>query len=393
MKRTINRALSFLPYSKWLLAVLYLLLAWWIWYSRDKIYNLVPMFRATPLGNLPLDLLLFFLLLLGLICLAALLYRPPFTAKFVNAAFVEAEIRNGAKTYPTLQSVRRDRERKHGKIFRVRCKGVPIEDFDSHIAKLQASLGGKIYCMAPGGRFSTDIYFLPQRYVQLPVFSPNDNAIGAISIQHLINLLVVGATGTGKSVVIKIIMSKLAKYRPDSTLWLLDFKKFDFREFMHIPNYYGYTDCLQGLNDYYAAFKAQQATGVAGAPNYLIIDEWGSFITSLNRGDAEQARKILAELLATGRSYNYIPIVGTQRGDASYLQNSRDNFLCCLALGNLSPEGRRMVFPDSVKGQITMCKQREGHLYIDGVGLEKIRIEHIPDIDALDASIREAMNR
>lgn len=52
-----------------------------------------------------------------------------------------------------------------------------------------------------------------------------------------------------------------------------------------------------------------------------------------------------------------------------------------------------MVFPDSVKGQITMCKQREGHLYIDGVGLEKIRIEHIPDIDALDASIREAMNR
>ena len=91
-------------------------------------------------------------------------------------------------------------------------------------------------------------------------------------------------------------MSKLAKYRPDSTLWLLDFKKFDFREFMHIPNYYGYTDCLQGLNDYYAAFKAQQATGVAGAPNYLIIDEWGSFITSLNRGDAEQARKILAEL-------------------------------------------------------------------------------------------------
>lgn len=52
-----------------------------------------------------------------------------------------------------------------------------------------------------------------------------------------------------------------------------------------------------------------------------------------------------------------------------------------------------MVFPDSVKEQITDCKKREGHLYIDGVGLEKIRIEDIADMDTLDMSIREAMNR
>lgn len=67
MKKIINRTLSFLPYSKWLLALLYSLLAWWAWCSRDNVYTLVPMLRATPLGNLPLDLLLFTLLLLGLI--------------------------------------------------------------------------------------------------------------------------------------------------------------------------------------------------------------------------------------------------------------------------------------------------------------------------------------
>lgn len=52
-----------------------------------------------------------------------------------------------------------------------------------------------------------------------------------------------------------------------------------------------------------------------------------------------------------------------------------------------------MVFPDSVKEQITNCKKREGHLYIDDIGLEKIQIEEIPDMDVLDLSILEALNR
>ena len=52
-----------------------------------------------------------------------------------------------------------------------------------------------------------------------------------------------------------------------------------------------------------------------------------------------------------------------------------------------------MVFPDSVREQVSDCKRREGHLYIDGIGLTKIRIEDIADMDALDMSIREAMSR
>ena len=167
----------------------------------------------------------------------------------------------------------------------------------------------------------------------------------------------------------------------------------DFQKFSSCSHYYGYTDCLQGLKDYYAAFKAKQATGVAGAPNYLVIDEWGSFITSLDKKDAEQAKRILAELLMLGRAYQYIPIIGIQRPDSTYFNGSRDNFQACLALGNLSPEGRRMVFPDSVKEQITECKKREGHLYIDGIGLEKIQIEEIPSLDALDKAILEAIRR
>lgn len=153
-------------------------------------------------------------------------------------------------------------------------------------------------------------------------------------------MLVVGPTGTGKSVVIKIIMKKITDFCPNSTIWLLDFKKFDFHKFASMPHYYGYTDCLQGLRDFYNAFKVTQEKGGAGEPQYLIIDEWGSFITSLERKGAEQAKNMLAELLMLGRAYQFVPIVGVQRPDSSYFQLARDNFRNTIALGNLSPEGR-----------------------------------------------------
>lgn len=384
-----------LPYKKWCFFFLYLLIGSVFFSARvDMLYCRLPsVLRSTQLGNLPLDLLLLTLLLFGAVCIWNELYRPWLITCRVNNAFETAGLCNGLGVYPTLQSVSPDKSRTHGQILHIKSVGLSVLDFGARVHRLESSLGGKIYCMVPGHRFTIDVYFLPQKYVRLSVFSPNDNAIGAIGIEQLINMLIVGPTGTGKSVAIKIILSKILTYRPDSTIWLLDFKKFDFHKFSSIPHYYGYTDSLQGLRDFYSAFKVTQEKGVAGEPQYLIIDEWGSFITSLDKKEAEQAKRILAELLMLGRAYQFIPIIGIQRPDASYFQGSRDNFHVCLALGNLSPEGQRMVFPDSVKEKITMCTQREGHLYIDGIGLEKIRIEDIADMDALDTSIWEAMSR
>ena len=150
---------------------------------------------------------------------------------------------------------------------------------------------------------------------------------------------------------------------------------------------------MQGLEDYYAAFKQQQESGTAGAPQYLIIDEWGSFLLSLDKKTAEQAKTRLAELLMLGRAYRFFPIIGIQRPDAAYFAGARDNFQYCLALGNLSREGRRMLFLGEVAESITQCSKREGHLYIDGVGIEKIRIAEVQSMAALDEAIQEAMSR
>lgn len=333
------------------------------------------------------------LALTAIICLIDCYRRPWHISRRISRILRRWDISNSLGEYPVLKRVRRSHQKAHELVLELDGKGLGLTDFDKHLEHFKVGLNGMLRMEYGNTNQIIRLYLLPRKYVHPTIISPKDDALGSISIQHLINLLVIGPTGTGKSVVIKIFMSKILKYRPDSTLWLLDFKQMDFQKFSSCSHYYGYTDCLQGLKDYHAAMKAQQATGVAGAPNYLVIDEWGSFITSLDKKDAEQAKRILAELLMLGRAYQFIPIIGIQRPDASYFQGSRDNFHVCLALGNLSPEGRRMVFPDSVKEQITESKKREGHLYIDGVGLEKIRIEEISDLDALDKAILEAIER
>ncbi len=382
-----KRLLDFLaPYKKWILLVVYLTAALW---ARSRRY-VIP----APLGEFTRDMVVLALAFAGLVCLVQLLRLPPFLNRRFARAVRRAGLRNAQGQYPELISTKKDRGKPSGMVLNVKNMGISVPDFDGKVERLQAALNGKIYCMEYGRKTTyTLLYFLPQKYVRPTLISPTDEAIGRMSIQQLINLLAIGATGTGKTVAIKILMAKIAKYQPDAKIWLLDFKRFDFRDFAGLPRYYAYTDCIRGLNDYYDAFKKQQEAGTADDSNYLVIDEWGSFIMSLEKKEAEQLKGKLAELLMLGRAYHFFPIVGIQRPDSAYFATARDNFQACLALGNLSPEGRRMAFPDSATGQIFECHKREGHLYIDGVGLEKVRIADIPDIATLDTTIREAMCR
>ncbi|MFR4087825.1 MAG: FtsK/SpoIIIE domain-containing protein [Dysosmobacter sp.] len=330
----------------------------------------------------------------AIVCLVQMIRTPPLLKRRFDRAVRRCGLRNAQGEYPVLVSVKRDREKAHGLILKVRNKGVAVPDFDRQYDRLKTSLNGIIYCMEYSRNTNfTLLFFLPQKYVRPVLLTPDDEAVGRMDITHFINMLVIGATGTGKTVAIKILMAKILKFIPNAKLWLLDFKKFDFRDFAGLPRYYGFSDCVQGLRDFYTAFKRQQELGIAGEPHYLVIDEWGSFIASLDKKEAEEMKRLLSELLMLGRAYQFFPIVGIQRPDASA---SRLRGITFNAVLRWAIQARRVggwSFRDSTAGRIMECKKREGHLYIDGMGLEKVRIADIADIDALDAIIREAMSR
>lgn len=379
-----------------LLSIIWAALVLLGWKKRTAILGLLPISESFPLYPAVRFSFCALLLLLGAVGLLALVQfaRTPILLKTRWRRAVERSgLWNTQRETPELLSVRPDPNKAHGLIFKVDGKGLSPADFERRADRLEAGLGGQVYALEYGRKTSQVlVYLLPQKHIRLTIISPADNAVGCLGVEQLINMLVIGATGTGKTVALKILMSKITKI-PNSKIWLLDFKQYDFRAFAGAPRYYGYMSCVHGLNDFYEAFKRQQEAGEAAEPNFLIIDEWGAFVMALERQEAEQLKRKLAELLMLGRAYQFFPIVGVQRPDAAYFASARDNFQMCLALGNLSPEGRRMVFPDSVASQITECKKREGHLYIDGVGLEKIRIEEVSDMAALDNAILEGLNR
>ena len=186
------------------------------------------------------------------ICLIDFYRRPWHIARRVYRILHRSHARNKLGEYPTLRHVRKNPNKKHELLLELDSKGLAPPDFDKHLDRWKVGLNGMVRIDFGVKANRIWIYYLPRKYVRPTLISPKDNAIGAISLEQLINLLVIGPTGAGKTVTIKILMAKASRL-DNSTIWLLDFKKLDFQKFKNFTRYYSYTDCLQGLKDYYAA--------------------------------------------------------------------------------------------------------------------------------------------
>ncbi len=373
------------------------LLAFVLFYPyRWKVLGLLPVESTLffyPLYRVAMEVFYGFLALFGAYAITQF-----FPARWrIHKGFVKCGFHNANQEYPILLSMRKGKEKPYEVLYRFKSCGLSLPEWDKHLADLEAVLNAKI-CYFDYGKKSDKtvlVHAVPRKHFKPTLISSSDNAFGSASVESLINLLVVGATGTGKTVAIKVLLHKIAAHVPNAAFTILDFKQQDFAEFAGLPGYYGYADCVQGLEDYYASFKAQQAAGKAGAPHYLVIDEWGAFILSQEtKQQAEKLKTELAELLMLGRSYNHRVICGLQRGDNShFVSGARDQFRAVLALGNLSKEQKQMLFPEEKERMTARNGQGEGYLLIDGKEIERIKIEKVRDFRALDENIRQAMSR
>ena len=86
------------------------------------------------------------------------------------------------------------------------------------------------------------------------------------------NLLILGNTGSGKSYFLRTLVARIALHIPNAQAYICDFKN----EFMEKPKdgkFYGYTDVLNGFNEFYALME----TRLKGCKNrefrLLLIDE------------------------------------------------------------------------------------------------------------------------
>lgn len=203
------------------------------------------------------------------------------------------------------------------------------------------------------------------------------------------HLLVVGATGSGKTYAVKLLLGRVNCYIPDGKIILCDYKHDDFRFLDGAPRYYAFDRCAEGLNTFYTAFAARQSgENLSRSFRMLVFDEWASYVSMLEKKEAEDAKRKLATLLMLGRSFNFHVLVSQQRADAAYFSTARDNFSIILALGNLSKESRDMFF-GGFKDELKPVKHLgEGYMLANGATLHHVQVSTIQDGARLETAIR-----
>jgi len=207
--------------------------------------------------------------------------------------------------------------------------------------------------------------------------------------------VIFGATGTGKTYATKIMLGRISKHVRDSQFFVCDFKGDADFSFLHgNRRFYRFLDCEKGLSDFYDIFEKRQS-GEDGSRNLLLLffDEWASYTLNLEKKKVEEEKKKISTILMLGRSFNVHMFVSQQRVDASYFNAARDNFNLVIALGNLSTEGKEMMFREFKDQMKPDRKQGTGYMLTNGTDLIPIVVPSISDINRLNLYIKQALER
>lgn len=214
-----------------------------------------------------------------------------------------------------------------------------------------------------------------------------------LPIEKYPHMLLTGASGSGKSMALLLMLGKLLQVWEDSIeIFVADFKNSEEFQFLKdYPNYFAGSNCYEGIMAYYEKFsKARESGKNSGKRCLLIVDEYPAFINHLQMQDklnktkrAADILNVVAEILMLGRSLAFGCWIVTQRADASLFANgARDNFMVVCGLGRMSREQKGMLFAGEDLPENTVYSAGEGLLLADGRELIEVKfplIENLPD--------------
>lgn len=205
--------------------------------------------------------------------------------------------------------------------------------------------------------------------------------------------LITGQSGSGKTYASKILLAKLYLATSCET-FVLDYKSdTDFDYLIQSRNFYRYTDCHNGLLEFYNRFaNRQNGTDKSRHPLVLFFDEWSSYCNAGEKKVIEEDKKLLGILVSLGRSFRCHVIVSQQRADAIYFNQYRDSLSCCILMGNGSDESRKMMFPDFAKDIPSDRSRGRGYIAFNGLKPIPIVVPQIRNRLLVQDAIRKAVD-
>ena len=193
------------------------------------------------------------------------------------------------------------------------------------------------------------------------------------------HLLVAGRTGSGKTRATLFLIAKSILQNPDADFYFADFK--DGGDYQFAINTGHLTDMRTAIDNALMVLQSRQAGLPDRYPYVVVLDEYPSFILSLENKDRKKYQAKLATLLNLGRAFGIKIVLVTQRPGAELFANgSRDNFNCRILMGTPSPETRRMMLGDDVSevpADWLNNSVGQGLIYRDGIGINHIAVPRV----------------
>lgn len=210
-----------------------------------------------------------------------------------------------------------------------------------------------------------------------------------VNFQKTPNLVIIGRSGVGKSVCAQLMLGRVKRYAkgPGAHATICDFKS-EYGYLKGCPRHFDHTQCMDGLKSFAAENERRIREGLTDADPFhvLLFSEWGMFCSISDRRIREEAVSLMASQIMSVRAQRMSIWLDLQRPDAQFMGTARDS-LAPISLGNLSPEGKRMAFPDYVD-MLEPVGANEGY-FSDGINPpRKIIIPTVTRWDVLHADVR-----
>lgn len=201
------------------------------------------------------------------------------------------------------------------------------------------------------------------------------------------SLAIVGRSGVGKSICAQVLLGRLRRYAPGGAVaTIADFKN-EYSYLRGCPRHFTHDRCMEAIQSFQAENerRIEEGTTEEDPLHILLFSEWAMFLAMQDKRTREDAINIVASLIMSVRAQKMSVWLDLQRPDSQFMGTARDS-LSPIALGNLSPEGKRMAFPDFFD-MIEPVGENEGY-FSDGVTLRKIIIPTVTRWDVLHEDVR-----
>ena len=200
------------------------------------------------------------------------------------------------------------------------------------------------------------------------------------------NLAILGNSGSGKSYFLRLLLGYISIYAgKNPKAYICCFKNELLKT--DAPRFWGYKNVIHGLEQFKNEFENRLTGNPCRDFRLLLIDEYVSWLASLESKESEKVKRDMATLLFMVRSLNMHVVLGCHRGMAADFSHGSRDCLNILFLGSPSKESIRS-FCSAEDAEMIQPKCRgAGYTIFDAQKPIGITVPTVKDMDKLDKAI------